>query len=93
MDLTPWIIFWAAVTTVVMLLAFYRLSLGMHEDAVLHLNEEDSAPNLQQVAMAKRIDLVEMIGKSLTIVSVLLVMFIAGVWAFERLASMGKIVP
>lgn len=93
MDLTPWIIFWAAVTTVVMLLAFYRLSLGMHEDADLHLNEEDAAPNLEQVAMAKRIDLVEMIGKSLTVVSVLLVFFIAGVWAFERLASMGKIVP
>ena len=93
MDLTPWIIFWAAVTTVVMLLAFYRLSLGMHEDADLHLNEEDAAPNLEQAAMAKRIDLVEMIGKSLTVVSVLLVFFIAGVWAFERLANMGKIVP
>ena len=93
MDLTPWIIFWAAVTTVVMLLAFYRLSLGMHEDADLHLNDDDPAPNAAQVAMAKRINRVETTGKSLTVVSVLLVLFIAGVWAFERLASMGKFVP
>ena len=93
MDLTPWIIFWAAVTTVVMLLAFYRLSLGMHEDADLHLNDDDPAPNVAQVAMAKRINRVETMGKSLTVVSVLLVLFIAGIWAFERLASMGKIVP
>jgi hypothetical protein len=65
----------------------------MHEDADLHLNEADSGPSLEQAAMAKRIDLVEMTGKSLTVLSVLLVLFIAGVWAFERLAIMGKIVP
>ena len=93
MDLTPWIIFWAAVTTVVMVLAFYRLSLGMHEDADLHLTEDDPAPGVEQVAMAKRISLVEKLGKSLTVVSVLLILFIAGVWAFERLATMGQMAP
>lgn len=81
-DLFPWILAWAVVTTVVLVLAFYRLTLGLHEDAGMHLDVAEAPQAKAKAAMARRIDKVELYGKSLTAVSAVLIGVTLFLWVY-----------
>ena len=92
-ELVPWIIAWALVTTVVLVLAFYRLTLGLHEDPGMHLDIAEAPQAKAKAAMVRRIDKVELYGKSLTIVSVVLIGVTVFLWVYGALIAGQPLFP
>ena len=84
MQLTALFILWAVVTTVVLVLAFYRLTLGMHEHTDLHIDQAEAAQAAAQMEMDKKISKIELYGKTLTVLSLVLIAWIATAWVYEQ---------
>lgn len=84
MQLTALFIVWALVTTVVLVLAFYRLTLGMHEHTDLHIDQAEAAQASAQMAMDRKISRIELYGKTLTVLSLLLITWITTLWVYEK---------
>ena len=81
MDLTTWIIAWAVVTTAVVVLGYYRVILELQGDPGMHLYSVEGNQTLEQATLARKICGVDRCGQILTIVSVVLVVAIAIMWA------------
>jgi uncharacterized membrane protein YhfC len=92
-ELVPWIIAWAVVTTVVLVLAFYRLTLGLHEDPGMHLDAAEAPQAKAKAAMVRRIDKVELYGKSLTIVSAVLIGLTVFLWVYGAVMTRQPLFP
>jgi hypothetical protein len=67
----PWVIAWAALAILVGILALYRRQIAESEDDTLHVNDATAAQLADQAALAKRLDKVDVWGKSLTVLLVL----------------------
>ena len=87
MQLTAMFIIWAVVTTIVLVLAFYRLTLGMHEHTDLHIDQSEAAQATAQFEMDQKISKIELYGKTLTVVSLLLITWIAAVWVYQEFVA------
>ena len=81
MDLTPWIIAWAVVTTAVLALGYYRVILELQGDPSMHLYSVEGNQSLEQATLERKIYWVDRCGQALTIASVILVVAIAMMWA------------
>jgi hypothetical protein len=92
-QLVPWIIAWAIVTTVVLVLAFYRLTLGLHEDPGMHLDAAEAPQAKAKMAMERRIDKIELYGKSLTILSAVLIGVTAFLWVYGAVVGRQPLFP
>jgi uncharacterized membrane protein YjfL (UPF0719 family) len=84
MQLTALFVLWAVVTTIVLVLAFYRLTLGMHEHTDLHIDQVEAAQAAAQMAMDRKISKIELYGKTLTVLSLVLIAWIATAWVYEQ---------
>ena len=85
-DLMPYLILWAIVTTAVLILALWRLMLGLHEMGGIHLAPGGDRELQDEVKMTRREDRIELWGKTLTIVSAILILGIGAVWVYNGLA-------
>jgi hypothetical protein len=82
LNLMPWMIVWALVTTVVLLLAFYRLKVVSHESPGIHVLEKPEV-NLEERMLAQKLLRVDSLGKALTIVSALLIVAIGMIYGYQ----------
>lgn len=83
MSLMPWLIIWAAVTTAVLALALYRLKLVSHEVPGVHVLEPPQIDE-EQRTLARKLLRVDFYGKSLTVLSVLLIVFIGLLYGYQE---------
>ncbi len=81
-DLMPWLIGWGIVTTAVVALALYRATLTLHEVSGVHLSGDPHIPEVQ-AATARRLQMVDLYGKVLTVVSTVVILAIAGIYGYQ----------
>ncbi|MBK7927061.1 MAG: hypothetical protein IPJ98_06035 [Bryobacterales bacterium] len=83
---------WGVLALVVLALAIYRMSIGSREDDRIHLNAAESNVPTMQAAFAQKLESLDKLGKSLTIVAVL---YGAGllVWAIRDAWVSGSMIP
>jgi len=68
----PYVYTWTALAVVVLVLAVYRISLGSHDDVVVHLAASDVVePPATQQQRLRKINLLDRWGPALTILSVI----------------------
>jgi hypothetical protein len=85
MNWTPYVATWSFFAAIVLGLAIYRKMLSIREDDSLHVSDGGARLVTEQIANARRIDVVEKWGKSLTAVVgttglVLAAIYFYGVW-------------
>ena len=86
-DLMPWIIAWAMVTTVVVILALWRLMEGLHDDGGLHFIEGTEKELAAKSQMSRRLEKMELAGKALTVVAAVMIVGIALAWAYNGILA------
>ena len=86
-NLQPWLIAWAVLTTIDLLVVLYRANLGSHE--VTGIRIEDTEADLPEVQRksAETFRKIDFYVKWLTWLSVLMIVGIGLVWLYERLAT------
>lgn len=68
--MNPYLYTWTALALVVLVLAVYRISLGSHDDLVVHLAASESAVPPAQQQRTRKIDSLDHWGPALTAVLV-----------------------
>lgn len=84
MDLTTLIITWVVVTTIVVVLAYTRLTMGLHDVLEVHLSGNEPAIEPREQRRFTRIQRIDRIGIPLTVLSALVAVAILLVWAMEQ---------
>lgn len=82
-NLTPWFILWALITSVVLFLAFWRLMMGLHHSDSLHLGAGEERALEQEVQATRTMTRIESWGKTLTVVSLILIAGIGIAWFYN----------
>jgi hypothetical protein len=83
MNLTPWVIGWAVLAAVVVILMIYRWVVANKEDDSLHVSDSETAVVDQQVAVAKKLAAVDRWGKILTAVAALYALGLLGLYMYK----------
>ena len=84
MELTTLIAIWAVVTTIVVVLAYVRMTMGLHDILDIHLSGNQPAVDAHDAKISKRVQTIDRIGIPLTVVSAALALSIFVVWAMEQ---------
>jgi hypothetical protein len=87
MNLIPWMIAWATVTTAVLVLGFYRLTLGLHEDPGMYIDANQAHQAEAKAAIDAKISRIELYGKTLTVVAALLMSITLILWVYGALTT------
>lgn len=82
-NLTPWFILWALITSVVLFLAFWRLMMGLHHSDSLHLGTGEERALEQEVQATRTMTRIESWGKTLTVISLILIAGIGIAWFYN----------
>jgi hypothetical protein len=69
--MNPYLYTWTALAVVVLVLAVYRISLGSHDDLIVHLAAGESGIPETQQQRGRKINLLDRWGPALTILAVL----------------------
>lgn len=84
MSLMGWVIVWAVVTTAVVVLAYFRLTMGLHEVLGVRFGSGHQAEFYgEQRAQSRKMKRLDAAGMILTAASVLMVFVIVVLWAIE----------
>jgi hypothetical protein len=81
--LMPWLILWAIATTGVLVLFVWRLVVVRQEPAGIHIGEGEEHDVEEQQRIAKTLGRIDLWGKTLTVLSVLLIVAIGSIWAWD----------
>ncbi len=86
-NLQPWLIAWAILTTIDLLVVLYRANLASHE--VTGIRIEDTEADLPEVQRksAETFSKIDFYVKWLSCLSVLMIVGIGLVWLYQRLAT------
>jgi hypothetical protein len=76
------IVGWVVVTTVALLLAYYRMTLGLHDVIDLHVAMKDGL-DPEEIRRGSRISRLDKLGIPLTILSALMAIAVVLVWATQ----------
>lgn len=88
MDLTGWMVLWVVVTAAAVVLAYFRMTLGLHDEMGIRLASPDQASfNQRQQAVQRRMNRVDLFGISFTVISAVLAIVVLLVWAMETAAK------
>ena len=79
-NLLPYAVFWGVLAIVVVVLIIYRKSVSSHEDDSIHL--EGSMPS-EQIALGHRLTMIARWGKTLTLVTVVYGLALAGIYMYQ----------
>lgn len=82
-NLTPWLISWAVLATIVIVLAVYRWRVASHEDDVIHLEDTSDTAIAQQMEIARKLDTIDRWGKSLTVIAFLYGLILGGLYLYR----------
>lgn len=93
-DLMPWMILWAAITTGVLALALWRLMVVKQEDALggLHVAGSDAAIPETEARIARKLSKIDLWGKTLTVVSAVLILAIGAIWLYNGWLKANEVV-
>ncbi len=93
-ELMPCLILWAAVTTAVLLLALWRIRVVKREAELggLHVAGGDPALALRETEIARSLARIDFWGKTLTVLSVILILSIGSIWLYKGWLEANKIV-
>ena len=84
MNLITWIVRWAVVTTVVIVVGYFRLTLGLHEVLGMRLGSPHQSEFYeQQEKVERRFNRLDLVGMTLTAVSALMMLVIVFLWVIE----------
>ena len=84
MTLMAWIVAWAVVTTAVVVLAYLRLTFGLHEILGVKFGSPEQAQfYLEQHKNGRRLERLDFVGIMLTVVSAVLALIVLFRWALE----------
>ena len=83
MNLVPYVVSWAVLAVIVIILAIYRSSLASKEDATIHIAGAGTAMVGEQVAMNKRLVVVDLVGKTLTVIVLVAGLALAGLYVYN----------
>ena len=83
-ELTTLIMIWALVTTAVVVLAYMRMTMGLHDILDIHLSGNQPGMDAHDTKISKRVRTIDRIGIPLTIVSALLALAILAQWAMQQ---------
>jgi hypothetical protein len=83
-DLAPWLAAWVVATLSVLILAAYRKHLDRMEDTDLHLGTMSPQEAQLKTSFNHRVHRIELLGKSFTILFVVLTSAIFALWAYSQ---------
>ena len=81
--MTTFVIFWAILGVATLALALYRKFITMREDDYVHLAASEERLIPQQVATFKKIGTIDQWGITMTIVTVILGLALAGLYLYQ----------
>jgi hypothetical protein len=88
MNMLPLVISWSALALAVLGLAFYRKSIADKEDDVIHVNAPAA---VDQTAIAKKLEVIDKWGKTLTIIAAVYALVLFGVFLYNGWNETGRI--
>jgi hypothetical protein len=80
--LTLWIV-WAALTTVVLMLAIFRKFSTRKDDVYVHLADAEAPVISQQLTVARKLETIDYWGKTLTVVDAAYLVVLIGIVCFK----------
>jgi hypothetical protein len=82
--MTPYIAIWAVLAVAILILAGWRQFIDVHEDDSIHLHEGQAGLIQDQVALAHKIQLIDRVGKTLTLMAALYGLAICGWVVYQQ---------
>ena len=83
--LIPFIVIWAILAVVVIVLIAWRKAVSVHEDDSLHVSQAGASQ--QQVGLAAKLDQIDKWGKMLTVVTVAYGVALAAIYVYQSWVS------
>jgi hypothetical protein len=84
MDLTTWIALWVVATAIAVVLGYYRMTIGLHDEMGMRLGRVDQTEFYQrQQSLQRRVTQVDRYGITFTVVSAILAVVVVLAWALE----------
>jgi len=79
-----WIVGWTVVTTIVVIVGYFRLTFGLHEVLGIRLGSAHQSEFYEkQQQVERRFNRLDLVGMTLTVVSALMMLVIVFLWAIE----------
>jgi hypothetical protein len=79
--LLPFVIVWAVLAAVVLVLIFWRKAVSSHEDDSLHVSQAGAIQ--EQVGMAQKLEQIDKWGKILTVIAVVYGLILGGIYFYQ----------
>ena len=86
-NFTIHIVIWAVLATVVIFLAIYRRKVDTQVDDMVHIHDGEAGAVTAQAAVAKKVAAIDRWGKILTVLAVLYLLAIAGMYLYGNLTQ------
>ncbi len=84
MDLTSWIVLWVAATAIAVVLGYYRMTLGLHDEMGIRLGTANQADFYRrQQSLQRKMTQVDRYGITFTVVSAILAVVVVLAWALQ----------
>ena len=83
MTMTPFVILWICLGAITLGLGLYRKFLSMKEDDYLHIAEAEAKLVPQQVVLARKLDWIDKVGETLTVITVVLGLGLGGEYLYQ----------
>jgi hypothetical protein len=82
-NLTPAVVIWAVLAIATLGLALYRKLISASEEDLIHLGPGEESRIPEQVALAAKLKAVDQWGKTLTVITVVVGLAVAGVYLYQ----------
>ena len=86
----PFVIAWAALAVVVIVMAIYRSVIAIHEDDSLHIRDDEAGVVAEQTALGRKLDVLDRWGKILTVVTVATGLALASVYVYSSWVAQNR---
>ncbi len=83
MNMFPFVLVWVAMAVTVLVLAGVRMISASHENDTIHLHEEEAGVVRQQEAYARKLASLDRWGKTLTVITTLFGLLLAGTYLYQ----------
>ena len=89
--MTPFVIIWAGMALVVLILAAWRQFIDLHEDDTIHLGEQQAGMVKEQVTMARKIGTIDHWAKLLALATVIYGVALGGFYLYQQWVDSSKL--
>jgi hypothetical protein len=89
--MTTYVVIWVVLALIVLALAGWRQLIGMHEDDSIHLKDSQASLVTEQAMLGRKIGKIDRVGQTLTVVTVLYGLALAGWVLYEQWLASSKL--